>query len=54
MNYKILRYLDGNGNEYIINEKSKIIIEYIPVKPIFSSSGLYNGGDYVKKEINKS
>lgn len=54
MNSNIFRYIDGNGNEYILTEESKIIIEYIPVKPLFSSSGIYDGGDYVKKEITKS
>jgi len=53
MNSNIFRYRDGNGNEYILTEKSRIIIEYIPVKPLFSSSGIYDGGDYIKKEITK-
>ena len=43
-------YHDGNGNRYIIESK---FIEYIPIKPSQSSSGLYDGGDYVKKEIIK-
>ncbi len=47
---KIYNYLDENGNKYIISNKS---IEYIPVKPSFSSSGVYNGGKYVNKELNK-
>jgi len=46
-NYK---YFDGNGNEYTIKNES---IEYIPVKPSISSSGVYNGGDYAKKELSK-
>ena len=53
MEIKIYRYLDGSGNEYIINNESKITIEYIPVKPLQSSSGIYDGGDYVKKEISE-
>ena len=47
---KIYNYIDGNGNRYII---SNDLIEYIPVKPSFSSSGVYNGGDYIKKEISE-
>jgi len=47
---KIYNYLDGNGNKYIITND---LIEYIPVKPSFSSSGVYNGGDYTKKEISE-
>ena len=47
---KIYNYLDGNSNKYIISNE---FIEYIPVKPSFSSSGVYNGGDYTKKEISE-
>jgi len=43
-------YHDGNGNRYIIKSD---LIEYIPIKPSQSSSGFYDGGDYVKKEISK-
>lgn len=45
-------YIDGNGNKYIIKNEGKIIIEYIPIKPHLSSSGVYDGGDYIKKEIS--
>jgi len=45
-------YIDGNGNKYIIKNEGKIIIEYIPMKPHLSSSGVYDGGDYIKKEIS--
>ncbi len=45
---KNYRYLDGSGNEYKFNNR---FIEYIPVKPHFSSSGVYDGGDYIKKEV---
>ncbi|MFX1378189.1 MAG: hypothetical protein ACFFA4_03775 [Promethearchaeota archaeon] len=48
---KIYYYFDGNGNKYIINAET---IEYIPIKPYNSSSGFYNGGDYLKKELNKT
>ena len=47
---KIFNYLDGNGNQYIIKND---VIEYKPVKPIYSSSGVYNGGNYSKKELSK-
>ncbi len=47
---KIYNYLDGNGNQYIIRDR---FIEFIPVKPLFSSSGVYNGGNYTKKEISE-
>lgn len=48
---KIYTYLDGSSNKYVITHKS---VEYTPIKPEFSSSGIYNGGDYMKKEISKS
>lgn len=41
-------YRDGNNNKYTIHNQ---IIKYDPVKPEFSSSGLYDGGDAVEKEI---
>jgi hypothetical protein len=40
--------LDGNGNKYVIKNET---IEYIPMKPALSSSGFYDGGNYIKKEI---
>ena len=46
----MINYSDGNGNQYIIEQDS---IEYNPVKPKFSSSGIYNGGDHVKKKITQ-
>ena len=46
----MINYGDGNGNQYIIEQDS---IEYNPVKPKFSSSGIYNGGDHVKKKITQ-
>lgn len=49
----IYKYHDGSGNTYIIKDDVKKTIEFIPVKPLFSSSGVYNGGNYAKKEINK-
>ena len=47
---KIYKYLDGNGNQYIIKNDA---IEYVPVKPLYSSSGVYNGGNSSKKELSK-
>ena len=46
----MIDYGDGNGNQYIIEQDS---IEYNPVKPKFSSSGIYDGGDHMKKKITK-
>ena len=46
----MIDYGDGNGNQYLIEQDS---IEYNPVKPKFSSSGIYDGGDHVKKKITQ-
>jgi len=46
----LINYSDGNGNQYIIKQDS---IEYNPLKPKFSSSGIYDGGDHVKKKITQ-
>ena len=46
----MLNYGDGNGNQYIVEQTS---IEYNPIKPKFSSSGIYDGGDHVKKKITQ-
>ena len=46
----VYNYIDGNGNKFIIKRNS---IEYIPVKPIFSSSGIYDGGEHAIKEISQ-
>lgn len=43
-------YSDGSGNVYIITHTS---FEYIPVKPAQSSSGIYDGGDYIKTELSE-
>jgi hypothetical protein len=43
---KTFAYSDGSGNSYSIDKNS---FEYIPVKPENSSTGTYDGGDYVKK-----
>ena len=46
-------YLDGNGNKYTIINEGKITIEYVPIKLLLSSSSVYDGGDYIKKELSK-
>ena len=46
----MIDYGDGNGNQYVIEQEA---IEYKPVKPKFSSSGIYDGGDPVKKKITQ-
>ena len=46
----MIDYGDGNGNQYIIEQDT---IEYIPVKPKYSSSGIYDGGDHIKKKITQ-
>lgn len=47
-------YADGSGNVYIIQSDGVATLEYKPVQPEFSSSGIYSGGEYVKKKISKS
>jgi hypothetical protein len=37
----IFEYADGNANRYILTNNA---LEYIPVKPEESSSGVYSGG----------
>ncbi len=49
----LYKYHDGSGNTYIIKSEVKKFIEYIPIKASLSSSGIYDGGNYIKKEINK-
>jgi len=44
----IIKYGDRNGNQYIIEQDT---IEYNPIKPKFSSSGIYDGGAHVKLQI---
>ncbi|MBN2444526.1 MAG: hypothetical protein JXJ04_24405 [Spirochaetales bacterium] len=39
---------DGNGNLYIITTTT---VEYTPISPAMSSSGIYSGGEYKKPEI---
>jgi len=44
----VYNYIDGNGNKFTIRKGS---IEYFPIKPNFSSSGIYDGGKYIKITI---
>lgn len=44
-----LRYSDGNGNTYVLTTTS---IRYVPVKPQYSSSGAYDGGEPKEKGIS--
>jgi len=46
----MIDYGDGNGNQYIVDPDN---IEFNPVKPKFSSSEIYDGGDHVKKKITQ-
>ncbi len=50
----MMSYADGSGNSYVIMEDREKTLEYNPVKPEFSSSGVYDGGIYVKKTITDS
>jgi len=47
----VINFSDGSGNQYIIEQNS---IEYNPVKPESSSSGVYDGGEHVKKAISRN
>lgn len=42
-------YADGSGNRYVLTADS---LEYIPVKPHESSTGIYSGGEPKKVSIN--
>jgi hypothetical protein len=44
-----ISYSDGNSNEYLIKPE---VINYIPVSPENSSSGIYSGGSAVVMDIN--
>ena len=48
------QYLDGNGNKYLIVKNEQITLEYFPMEPSLSSSGIYDGGEYVKKDLEAS
>jgi hypothetical protein len=44
------KYIDGNNNTYVIGPGS---IEYIPIKKVESSSGMYSGGAPAKATITQ-
>jgi hypothetical protein len=50
----IYRYSDGSGNTYVFRNSGAKFLEYHPVKPHRSSSGLYDGGDHIKREMSES
>ncbi|MCS6824352.1 MAG: hypothetical protein NZ529_08660 [Cytophagaceae bacterium] len=51
------RYVDGSGNTYNVfvgKDEPMYELEYVPIKPEHSSSGIYSGGDYLKKNITSA
>jgi len=48
------RYADGSGNVYRISGPDPYTFRYVPIKPHESSSGTYDGGKEVNKEITQS
>ena len=49
----IYTYADGNNNKYVIKNEGDLSLEYLPMTPSLSSSGIYSGGEPVKKAINE-
>lgn len=47
------RYADGSANVYRITGPEPYRFKYIPVKPEQSSSGTYDGGEPVDREIDE-
>lgn len=43
-------YADGSANHYVITDSS---LQYIPVKPEESSTGMYSGGDPADVKLTK-
>ncbi len=52
MDYVRYDYSDGNGNVFRIIREKEITVEYVPVRPVMSSSGSYDGGMPVKKTVS--
>ena len=50
--YDMLVYADGSGNVYHYSVTANVL-EYFPVQPENSSSGIYSGGEYKKIRLNK-
>ena len=46
-------YADGSANSYLLTPKPEPQIEYSPVKPEFSSTGTYDGGEPVTRKISR-
>lgn len=46
-----LRYADGSGNSYIVSPRPTPQLMYQPVKPAFSSSGMYDGGEPLTRKL---
>jgi hypothetical protein len=44
------RYIDGSGNQYILEEQS---LRYLPISPKMSSSGYYSGGTPGEKTVDQ-
>ncbi len=51
MNSVKYQYSDGSGNNYKIGHSGEYSFEYIPVKPEHSSTGEYDGGNPVSKNV---
>lgn len=51
----MISYFDGCNNGFTLYSENgnDIYLEYDPVKPIESSSGEYDGGDYIKEKITR-
>lgn len=50
----VYTYTDGSGNMFAITNAERITIEYHPIKPLYSSSGIYDGGEPLNKEVSIS
>lgn len=54
VNSTLYSYSDGNGNMFIVSGGKQKTLEYLPIKASDSSSGVYSGGEPVKKVISES
>jgi hypothetical protein len=39
------QFVDGNGNRFVITKEKLITLQYLPITPLESSSGVYSGGE---------
>lgn len=46
-------YFDGSGNHYLLNVE-KLTLEYNPVIPAMSSSGVYSGGEPFRIQLGSA